>query len=356
MPPANVGNLGIKDLLEVRFLSAEKFGFDAIQTILDQDMAIHNALMTDMVSTFAAVSPDIQRLYAAGSTVRFSQVDEFGRSHTQKATGGSAVGFPLRRYQGANGWSADYLSRATPRDLALTQVAMQNGHALQVRSDLAAAIYGATNYTFRDFLVRNFSIGVKRFVNADGAEIPTGPNGETFDPSTHTHYLANASLDTTHADSLVSTVVEHHQNGQPQVFINVADEVTWRALTNFKPYIDSRLTLNTASNEPTVRLNPFKTNNRPIGLYGAAEVWVKPWTIAGYAVCMDVSPNAGKPLVARVRENTPEQIILKPVAEIVTFPLQSKFMQSEYGFGVWTRTNGAVLDFGHGSYTDPAAL
>jgi len=354
MPGANVGNLGIKDLLEVRFLSAERFGLDIIEQVLNRDMAIHNALMTDMVSTFADVSTDIQRLYGSGSTLRFSQVDEYGRSSTQKATAGSAVGFPLRRFQAAIGWTADYLKRATPRDMAQTQIAVQNGHALQIRSELQAAIYGSSNYTFRDFLVRNFSIGVKRFVNADGAEIPTGPNGETFDGSTHTHYLAGASLTGTLADSLVSTVTEHHQNGEPQIFINAADEATWRALTNFKPYIDSRLTLNTAANQPTSRLNPFKTNNRPIGLYGAAEVWVKPWAVSGYAVCMDVSADAGKPLVARVREGT--QIVLQPAAEIVLFPLQAKYMNSEYGFGVWTRTNGAVLDFGHGSYTDPAVL
>lgn len=355
MPPANVGNLGIKDLLEVRTLSAEKYGLNIIAAVLQQDMENHNAIMTDMVGTFAEVSDDIQRLYGAGNTIRFSQVDEFGRSHTQKNTTGSAVGFPLRRFQAAIGWTADYLSRATPADMAQTQLAVQNGHALQIRSELQAAIYGSSNYTFKDFLVRNFSIGVKRFVNADGAEIPNGPNGETFDGSTHTHYLANASLDDTHAASLVSTVTEHHQNGQPQVFINAADEAAWRALTNFKPYIDSRLTLNANANQPDKRLNPFLTNNRPIGLYGAAEVWVKPWAVSGYAVCMDVSAAAGKPLVARVPAGQ-TQIVLKPAAEIVMFPLQAKYMNSDYGFGVWTRTNGAVLDFGHGSYTDPATL
>lgn len=355
MPPANVGNLGIKDLLEVRTLSAERYGLNIIQQILEQDQRNHDAIMTDMVSTFSEVSDDIQRLYGAGGTIRFSQVDEFGRSHTQKNTTGSAVGFPLRRFQAAIGWTADYLTRATPADMAQTQLAVQNGHALEIRSQLQSAIYGATNYTFKDFLVRNFSIGVKRFLNADGAEIPNGPNGETFDGSTHTHYLAGAALNDTLAGDLVSTVVEHHVNGQPQVFINVADETAWRGLTNFKPYVDSRLTLNANANEPTARLNPFLTNNRPIGLYGAAEVWVKPWAVSGYAACMDVSAAAGKPLVCRVPAGE-TQVRLRPAAEIVLFPLQAKYMNSDFGFGVWTRTNGAVLDHGHAAYTDPATL
>jgi hypothetical protein len=355
MPGLSVGNLGIADLLEVRFLSAEKFGLDAITQILAADMAIHNSIMTDMVKTFADVTQDIQRLYGAGDVAYFSRVDEYGRAHTQKRTTGSAVGFPLNRFQVAVGWTADYLSRATPADLAQKQQAVQRGHALQVRSELQAAIYGATNFTFLDYLVRNFSIGVKRFVNADGAPIPTGPNGEVFNPSTHTHYLAGAALTGALADSLVSTVAEHHMNGTPQVFINAADEVVWRALANFKPYIDSRLTLNANANQPYDRLNPFLTNNRPIGLYGAAEVWVKPWAVSGYAACMDTAiPN--KPLACRLREGGTNQITLATAAEIVGFPLQAQYMQSEYGFGVWTRTNGAVLDFGHGSYTDPAAL
>jgi hypothetical protein len=353
MPPKNTGTLSINDLLAVRFLSAVKFGLNSIQAALDRDMAIHNALMTDMVSTFAEVSTDRHRLYGVGTTLRLAQVDEFGRAHTQKATTGSEVGFPLRRFQAAIGWTADYLENKTPADMAQTQLAVQRGHTIEIRSQLQSAIYGSTNFTFRDFLVDNFSILAKRFINADGGEIPVGPNGEVFNPSTHTHYLAGAALTGALADSLVSTVVEHHQDGQPQLFINAADEVAWRALTNFKPYIDSRLTLN-ITNQPEERLNPFRTNNRPIGLYGAAEVWVKPWAVSGYAVCMDVSEQAPKPLVARIRSGA--QITLKPAAQIVLFPLQAEFMNSEFGFGVWTRTNGAVLDFGHASYTDPAAL
>ena len=369
----SLGVQDINDLLEVRFLSAERFGLNLIQEILQDDLAIHNAIMTDQVSTFCEVSDDIQRLYGAGNDIRGVQVDEFARSATQKNLAGSAVGFPLRRRQYATDWTADYFARATPADMAQTQLAIQTGHMLDIRSDLQAAIYGATNYTFRDFLVRKFSIGVKRFVNADGAEIPRGPNGEVFDPSTHTHYLAVNGLDDTHAASLVSTVVEHHQNGQPQVFINVADEVTWRGLTNFQKYIDSRLTLNIAANQPEKRLNPFMTNNRPIGLYGAAEVWVKPWAVANYPVCMDVSPGAKKPLVLRVPASGPAapggpgqggigpdggkmQLGLKPAAKIVMFPLQCDYMQSDYGFGVWTRTNGAVLYTGGSSWVDAPLL
>lgn len=354
MPGKQVGVLSIADLLAVRFLSAVKFGLDTIQASLEADMQIHNALMTDMVGTFAEVSNDRHRLYGIGGTVRGSQVDEFGRAHTQKNTTGSEVGFPLRRFQYAIGWTADYLNMKTPADLAQTQLAVQNGHALDIRSQLQSAIYGATNYDFKDFLVDGFTIKAKRFLNADGADIPVGPNGETFNGSTHTHYLANATLDDTSAAALIATVVEHHQDGEPRVFINVADEAAWRALTNFKPYVDSRLTLNANANQPNMRLNPFRTNNRPIGLYGAAEVWVKPWAVSGYAVCMDVSPRAGKPLVARVRDGN--AITLKTAAQIVLFPLQADYMNSEFGFGVWTRTNGAVLDHGHVSYTEPAAL
>jgi hypothetical protein len=372
MPGKSVGTNGINDLLEVRFLSAERFGLNIIQEILQDDMAIHNAIMTDMVSTFADVTEEIQGLYGAGNDIRGAQVDEFARVATQKNTAGSAVGWPLRRRQYATDWTADYLNRATPADLAETQLAIQTGHMLDVRSDLQAAIFGATNFTFRDFLVRKFSIGVKRFVNADGAEIPRGPNGETFDPNSHTHYLAVSGLDGTHADSLVSTVTEHHQNGQPKLFINVADEAAWRALPNFQKYIDSRLTLNTAANQPNVRLDPFKTNDRPIGLYGAAEVWVKPWAVASYPLCMDVSPGVKKPLVCRVPKVGPTQgpgiapngnigkgkpqIQLKPTAKIVMVPLQCDYMQSDYGFGVWTRTNGAVLYTGGSSYVDAPTL
>jgi len=220
-----------------------------------------------------------------------------------------------------------------------------------VRRELQKAMYLSANYSIVDYRVDKVTLNVKRFVNADGAPIPDGPNGETFNGATHTHYLAVNGLNDTAAAALVQTVIEHHQDGKPIIAINSADEAAWRALTNFRPYIDQRLTLNYNANEPTVRLDPFRTNDKPIGLYGAAEVWLKPWALANYAVCTDIDAAAGKPLVCRIRRG--DGVALKIAAKLAIAPLYADVMESEFGFGVWNRTNGAVLYSGGASYIDP---
>ncbi len=339
------------DMLAIRDVSAIELGLDAIVRSLTADLAIHNRLTADMIGIFADVSSDIRRRYGVGSTIRMSETDEFGRAHTQKAVTGSDVNFPLRGFQSAIGWTADFFRYKSVADMATTQQAAEAGHVLEIRTQMQKAIYGSSNYTFNDYRATKTDLAIKRFVNADGAPIPNGPNGETFNASTHTHYLGSATLTDTAAAALVATVVEHHQDGQPRVFINSADEAGWRALTNFKAYVDTRLTLPDNASNPTVRLNPFRTNDRPIGLYGAAEVWVKPWAIANYAVCMDVSEGVAKPLVARVRPGGSTG--LRVAGTNVLFPLQAEYMEAEFGFGVWTRTNGAVLYHANATYADP---
>jgi hypothetical protein len=240
----------------------------------------------------------------------------------------------------------------------MTQVAAQNGHVLNIRARLQAAMFGASNYSFEDYLDTKITIGVKRFVNADSAPIPNGPNGETFNASSHTHYLFSNGLTDAGAQALVDTVMEHHAEPRVYVYVNRADEVAWRALANFKPFIDARLDTGIVTTpSPTQRLNPYNPNDREIGLYGGAVVSVKPWALSNYAAALDLGANTPKPLVARVRNNG-DGVGLRNVAENVLFPLQAQYMRSEFGFGVWERTAGAVLYHAAGAvaYVEPAVV
>lgn len=341
MPREKVGLLSLDDLLSRRDISPVELGLDTIEASLSADMEIHNRLTNDAVSIFADITDDRRRRYGVGSAIKFSKADEFNRAHTQKAVTGSVVEFPMDGFQAAVGWTAAFFREKTVADMAMTQKAVQTGHVQGIRTELQRAIYGATNYTFTDYRVDNLDLGVKRFLNADGAPIPLGPNGETFNAATHTHYLFSDGLTEAGADALLATVLEHHQNGKPVIFINLADQADWEALPKFKEYKDPRLVLAvTDTDVPIQRSNPYQTNDKPIGLYGAAEIWLKPWALASYAVCVDLQ--AQKPLVARVRKGK-TSIELRTVAENVLFPLQAQYMESEYGFGVYTRTNGAVL-------------
>jgi hypothetical protein len=62
--------------------------------------------------------------------------------------------------------------------------------------------------------------------------------------------------------------------------------------------------------------------------------------------------DTNKPLAYRQRDSTSMQG-LAIVAENSSFPLHSQMMQVEFGVGVWTRTNGAILQFNNASYSNP---
>jgi len=347
---AKTGTLSIDDLRAVNFQSAARYGLNTISEVFQRDLQVHSDLARDLMLPLADVSTDRQRIYGTSDRGEMTEVDEFGRAPTQKIRGGTTVGFPLRSYQYALGWTRKYLQNATPAELVDQETAAKKAHMIQIARQVKRAIYLSANYTFNDFLVDKIDLPVKRFVNADSANIPDGPNGEAFTGSSHTHYDAINGITAAALKAAIRDVVEHGHGGKVIVAINIADEATISALTGFKDYVDPRTTLNGNAREATTRLDITRLDNRAIGIFDSAEIWVKPWAIANYTFTYD-SSTSSKPLVLRTRNGTSPS--LEIVAAIDTFPLYAEYMESEFGVGVWTRTNGHVLYFGGGSYTDP---
>lgn len=346
----NTGTYDITSLQSIRFQTAAEFGLDTIARTLEADLAAWNQMVTEMVSQMAEVTTDRQRIYGTSIAGEMQEVDEYGRASTQKAEAGDTVGFPLRLMQYNLGWTAKYLQVATPADLAVQQIAAKDAHWRRIQKELKKAVYGPSNYTFRDHLIDNVSLDIKRFVNADGAPIPNGPNGEVFDGSSETHYLAVNGVTANALTAAINDVIEHGHGGQVIVAVNKADESVVRALTGFVAYPDPRIVYR-ASDTPGQTLDISRLDNRAIGIFGGAEVWVKSWVLDNYYVIWDTAdPN--KPLAFRQRTQETLQG-LRLAASNIDYPLYVDFMEAEFGIGVWTRTNGAVLFTGGSSYTEP---
>lgn len=344
------GTHDISTLLASRLTSAAAFGLDTIQAILEADVAAHNAIVTDMVGAMCDVTTDRQRKYGSSAGGEMAEVDEYGRSATQLAQPGATGGYPLRLFQYAIGWTSKWFETHTPADMATAVQAAEKAHLRRVQREIKRAIFGATNYTFNDFLVDGVDLAVKRFVNADSQAIPEGPNGESFDSSTHTHYNANATLTAAALLDTIDDVIEHGHGGMVKVAIAKADETAVRALSGFTAYTDPRI-IYRATDTPGQTLDISRLDSRAIGIFGGAEVWTKPWAIANYAFAWDdASPS--KPLAFRQRASTSLQG-LRIAATLDTHPLHAQYMEAEFGVGVWTRTNGAVLYFAAGAWADP---
>ncbi len=351
----NTGTYDISTLLAARFQSVAQFGMDTVQQVLENDVAAHNAIVTSMVSDLCELTVDRQRIYGTSVSGEMVEVDEYGKAPTQNSAPGSTVGFPLKLFQFNVGWTAKWMQSKTPADAAQMVLGAEKAHLRKIQVEIKRAAYLSANYTHRDHLIDNIDFFIKRFVNADGAAIPDGPNGETFDGSTHSHFNYAASLNATDLTVAINDVIEHGFGSAVRVAINKTDEAAVRALTGFVAYVDPRLAFSsfaTAGGVPGKTLDISRLDNRAIGIFAGAEVWVKSWAIASYPFVWDAgSPN--KPFAFRQRAVTDLQG-LRIAALNPDYPLYAQFMEAEFGVGVWTRTNGCVYYTGSGSaYTDP---
>lgn len=348
-----IGTHDISTLLAARFQSAAEFGLDTIAQVLQADIAAHNAVVDELMNELVTDTTDRQRIYGTTTGGEMVEVDEYARSATQRQLPGETTAFPLSLFQFAVGWTEKYFETATPADMAMMTINAQGAHLRMMRRKIMTALFTPTNYTTYDHLVDNISLGVKALVNADGASIPRAPDAATtFDGSTHTHYDAINGLTANALTALVNDVVEHGHGNNVIIAINLADEAAVRALTGFTAYLDARISTPAYNvNVPNRRTDYGDMYNRPIGLFGAAEVWIKPWMIANYAFAWD----AGSPLKPLVRRQRPQSRLrgLRVASVLNNYPLVAQHLEAEFGFGVWTRTNGAILYFGSGTYATP---
>ncbi len=344
------GTHDISSLLTVKFETAEDFGLDDLAAVLQRDLEAHNAAVNEAIQEMAEVTTEREGVYGTSDDGEMMEVDEYGKAPTQKPEVGERVAWPLRLFQFNLGWTAKYLQVATPADLAQQQLNAEAAHWRAILRDIKRAIYGSANYDYRDHLIDRMVLGIKRFVNADGAGVPNGPNGETFDGDTHTHYDAINGITAGALLATINDVIEHGHGAAVRVAINVADETSVRGLSGFVPYPDPRI-IYRQTDTPGQTLDISRLDNRAIGVFGGAEIWTKSWALDNYPFAWDAG-DPRKPLKFRQRAQTTLQG-LRLAAENADYPLYVKFQEAEFGVGVNDRTNGAVLYTGGASYTDP---
>lgn len=374
------GTLHVTDTLQslrVANGTVATFGEDRAWEAVNALLIAHNRIMGELLQEFCV--PTTERLWRYGGpdSVTMEELDSHGVPQAQKVSAGSTLGLPLRKYGAGLQWTRDYFKVALVSEFAAQLTALLTADVQRVQRQIKRALYTSTNYTFFDRLIDNAQLAVKALVNADSQPIPVGPNGETFNAATHTHFLATASMVAANVDSLILTVIEHRNAGNLYIVINQAQEAAFRALTGFVAYIDPRVIAaeNTVRPGPSARtLDVINVYNRPIGIYGGAEVWVKPWAVANYVLCYITGSDDLKPLGLRVRGTGPEGTgggatgitagtpgnsnsegngDLQLTIDNDAYPLRAKAYYREFDLGVRNRVSAAVLYIAGGSYTNP---
>ncbi len=332
-------------------LRVSDFGEDNTYAAITELLEAHNAITTELRAGLTFTTTDSQRLYGGTDTVVMEDLDEFGSPDAQKVSAGENLGFPLRKTGAAVQWTRTFLMNARVSQINATTQAIMTADLKRISRDIRRAFMLATNYTFKDRLATNLNLSVKRLLNADGDPVPPSPYGDTFDGSTHTHYLATATFTKAGLTDLVETVLEHNANANIRVEINRAQETALRVAANFPdflPYTDARLIQATDVTRAAGDLNMNRVYDRAIGVYGPAEVWVKPYMPANYLTAYDTSM---PPLAYRVPENGSGNLEL--VFEDEAHPLRARGWERNYGVGVWRRHAMAMLFIASASWADP---
>ncbi|MGI8475523.1 MAG: hypothetical protein ACR2OO_04020 [Thermomicrobiales bacterium] len=349
------GTLSVSDLLEATGQTIADYGEDNAFAAINNGLQAHNAIVRDMIAGLCEVSSGRLTRYGGDAGMDMVDLDEYGAPDAQKIAAGSNVGFPLRRQGVAIQWTRTYMNTKTPAELAGQFDAARAADIRRIRRDIARAFFTPTNtLTYIDRLTDNAVLPIRAFLNADGAGIPYGPNGESFDGTTHTHYLATAALTAANVSALIETVLEHAATNGVQIWINRAQEAAIRGMTgNFTAFVNARIISADTATIANGVLDMTNLSDRAIGVFDSAEVVVKPWIPAGYLLATDPG-SPMKPLRIRTRSGALDGLgALTIAADHEHYPLRANVMDREYGIAPLTRWNGAALYTGGAGYVTP---
>ena len=333
------------------------FGEEAMAGFVQMILDTYEGFLAEITGEFAGVVPDREITYGVtNAQMDMIDLDEWGLADSQKVPfAPSTVGFPLRRVGATLQWTRDWLATTSPREMALQVLAITEADERRWYRDLRRVLLGASNNTgYIDRFVDNRNITLRALVNADSQVMPPHPvTLATFDPGTHTHYLATASFVEANLVSLIETVREHGlpDGGSIRVFVNQAQEAAIRGFAGFEAYGDARLIYRNDETRAAGNTDQVNIEDRAIGIHGPAEIWVKPWMPASYLVA-HVTGGGGDPVIGirnPVGANAPFAN-LRLVAEIDRHPLHARAYERMRGVAIWNRLRAAVLYTGSGTY------
>ena len=356
----NFGSLSIVDTLRtIDATNINDYGIDNLYANMRLLLDAHNTMTNEILDTFGYKSKD--KIDRYGGTIGpggFQQLSETGVPAPQKTSiSGVDVGFPLYRFGRATQWTHLYWKQKTPADFIKEMVQLMIDDVTNIEQQLKRTLFNSVNnLTYIDRFDNLQQLPVRALLNADSAPIPPDKYGNTFNPATHTHYLATASVTASNVDALVTTVVEHGMSEGEQIFIyiNRADEAAFTALSGFKYYEYDQIQrgggytgdIQLGGSRPTTELD-----NVAIGRWDSyVEVWLKPWIPAGYYLCF-----ASGGIDQLIRWRTPfwGDGDLELMYEHEHHPFTAQAWERYMGLGIWIRHKAAILYTGGGTYVVP---
>lgn len=330
--------------------------------------AVYNRQMGDLIGLLAKPADTREYRYGgATDLVAMHDLDEFGKPSSAKINGASTVAFPIKKWGRALGWNSAFFKTTTIRQFDNLVTGLLLGDRVRVIREIRSALFRATNYNFTD-PYDGKTLGIKALANADGAPLPIGPNGEVYNPATHTHYMGSATHTAAAVSALIANVTEHFSGGKVELLINSAQIAGFTGLAGFVPATYSGIIQSTSIDRVSTAVREiFNVEKLFIGVFNGVEVYSVYWVPASYMVAMMVQ-GADKPLAYRIGQpnqmgstydsyinggSTPGPGDFSIVSELDEYPFYAQTAEREIGFGGNGRVSAACLFIGNATYQVP---
>jgi len=306
---------------------------------------IHNGWLRQIISRICVWTTEKTLLYGGNDYTEMVEVDELGTARPSKVTGGYMLGFPLRPYEAAWQGSFKWFKKISAIGLRAQTQAMYDADYRNVIREILRALFRPTAYQWTDVLTDGGVMGaykanVRPLLNADSQDIPRGPNGELFDASTHTHYVATTTFTDAGMIAFINNVAEHYSDSVIEVWAAGNMETGIRALTGFVPLDYPVIVQSDNRDRIAERLDVGNLGDRLIGYYAGRRVYIRPYVPAGYLIAINVN-SPTKTIVMRY-DPLYESGNLALEAEDEDYPLRAATYSRTFGPGVWDRASAAI--------------
>lgn len=352
---ATPGTTTLQDLAdEMQDALVADVGEDLTGNAMLVTLNAHNENMEEMAREWMTRGTNKSDGASGVDSFTMEELDEQALPHSEKWTSGAGQSYPLRRYGKGLQWSSLAKMKMSVRRLNEQMNAMLLADSRNFVLQMKRALYLPTNYNSTDIFDDHTVLPIKRLANADGALLPVLPDGTAVDGSTHNHYLGRigGAWDAASLKALIQTVREHSRVGAVQVWMTKAEAEVAKLFTGFEAYGDPRLIYPTTDLRARRNLDMANPDNRAIGIFDDAEIWVKPYALSGYPLAI----NVGLEPPLRYRFDPVYGDGLQLLYSKDETPLDSRAYHRFFGIGVKNRTVAAIQYTGDTTYVAPTLV
>jgi hypothetical protein len=322
--------------------------------------ALNSELASGLWGEMISFQDTPQVEYRVGTSNGFEEHTEYGRPDAARsATEGHML--PLKAFDRRLGWTWDYLRKSQlPQIEADIQDALKDARDLWRQKLLTRVLKRGDDSGAREGLGSSgYSPGFATTAASTSVDFTPPTWGGTAFASTHEHYVGIAGGAFTNAVFTdAKDELREHGHEPPYIFlIGPSDEATVKALTNFTPAAESLIRYGANISLATVSGLADVAGMYSIGTISDFDVRVVSGMPQYYGFAFKTYGQLSQrnPLRIRLDKGVARvqfTAVTDPLAGSAMYPIQNLMLFSEFGVGVYDRTNGTPRYVNNTTWTD----